>query len=125
VPYPFNGDDGTTVVQNFYKSPPGSIDVPPYMAGGSTTLLPPPSGNQAIVAVVLPNSTAEVWFDGQKTNMTGYTRVFNTPDLTPGRTYHYTVKAVWNEGDRRVEQERTVSVTAGKASVVDFTKPAK
>jgi uncharacterized protein (TIGR03000 family) len=131
VPYPVpyypvvddGGSQPVTLVHNFYTPPPGSLDVPSDVP--STAVLPPPKGNTAVVAVVLPNEYAEVWFDGHKTNMTGSTRVFSTPDLTPGKSYHYTVKAVWFQGLDRVERERTVTVTAGQASVVDFTKDAK
>jgi uncharacterized protein (TIGR03000 family) len=126
VPYPVpmpipDGDGNTTIVHNFYQLP-GTPDSPGAKLP-STAVLPRPPGNQAIVCVKLPDADAEVWFDGRKTDSTGATRVFETPDLTPGKDYHYTVKAVWLENAQFVPHERTVAVSAGQVSTADFTLP--
>jgi uncharacterized protein (TIGR03000 family) len=64
-----------------------------------------------------------VWFDGRKTNATGPTRDFLTPDLEPGSDYHYTITAALRQQDGRVvTQERQVNVRAGSDVVVDFTR---
>jgi uncharacterized protein (TIGR03000 family) len=122
VPTPYLSGGNATVVSNFYTSPAGSIDPigdPPH-----TAVLPQPQGNRAVVAVVLPTSFATVWFDGHRTYTEGATRVFHTPPLTPGKKYHYTVRAVWNQGGEPRSHERTVEVAAGQVSVVDFGKDA-
>jgi uncharacterized protein (TIGR03000 family) len=127
VPYPVpmpvpNGDGSATIVHNFYQLP-GTSDTPGIKLP-STAVLPKPQGNQAVVCVKLPDADAEVWFDGKKTDSTGATRVFETPDLTPGKDYHYTIKAVWLENAQFVPHERTVTVTAGQVTTMDFTVPA-
>jgi uncharacterized protein (TIGR03000 family) len=126
VPYPIpvpipDGDSNTTIVHNYYQLP-GTPDAPGAKLP-STAVLPKPKGNQAIVCVKLPDENAEVWFDGQKTESTGATRVFETPDLTPGKGYHFMVKAVWLENAQFVPHERTVAVSAGEVTKVDFTQP--
>jgi uncharacterized protein (TIGR03000 family) len=67
---------------------------------------------------------AKVWFDGTATEQQGTNRVFASPALTPGRDYHYTVKAQWREGDKDVTQLRRVDVRAGTDATVDFNRPA-
>jgi len=79
--------------------------------------------NRAQIHVILPDPEAQVWFDGRKTNATGPTRDFTTPDLDPGADYHYTITAALRQQDGRVvTQERQVNVRAGRDVVVDFTR---
>jgi uncharacterized protein (TIGR03000 family) len=117
-----------------YQSPAGSIDPISYSSStGYTPLtgynpyapaLPPPQENTAVIGVTLPTPTANVWFDGHKTASGGWTRTFHTTPLEPGKSYRYTVRAEWDEGGQRRNAERTVEVTAGQVSRVDFSKEA-
>jgi uncharacterized protein (TIGR03000 family) len=43
----------------------------------------------------VPLALADVVFNGKLTTSTGKDRVFTTPELTPGKTYTYTVTANW------------------------------
>jgi uncharacterized protein (TIGR03000 family) len=72
------------------------------------------------VEVLLPDPNAEVLFDGQKTTLKGSRRVYPTPNLAPGRTYWYRVRASWMQDGQPVHQERTVFVKAGGTTVVNF-----
>src|SRR5207253_1465159 len=69
-----------------------------------------PAAAPAAVTVTLPTSDAQVWFEGVPMRQTGAVRQFTSPPLDPAQSYHYTVRAVWNEGDRTVDQTRTVTV---------------
>jgi uncharacterized protein (TIGR03000 family) len=83
---------------------------------------PPPMGPAAAakVEVIVPDPAAEVFFDGQKTNRTGTMRVYDTPTLTPGKTYSYQVSAHWTQDGRSIRQQRTIFVNAGGTAVVNF-----
>lgn len=77
----------------------------------------------ATVQVLLPAADAEVWFNGHKTSKVGTNRTFRTPELQPGKKYHYRIKAVWKRDGQPTADERRVEVAAGRTVVVDFTKP--
>jgi len=77
-------------------------------------------GSTAIVRVILPSPQATVWVDGGQTSSTGSVRVFQTPDLTTTGTY--TIKASWVVDGREMTNERSVLVTSGQTSVVDFNQ---
>ncbi len=76
----------------------------------------------AAIHVVLPDPQATVLFDGQKTSSTGGERLYNTPDLTPGESYHYKLRATWMQDGRQVTQEQTVAVTPGQTTEVVFSR---
>jgi len=74
----------------------------------------------AIVRVILPDSQANVWVDGNRTTSTGAVRVYQTPGLTTGGTYQ--IKVAYKVGGREVTTEQSVMVTSGQTSVVDFNQ---
>ena len=93
-------------------------------------LMPHPSGevrtpppDAAVVQVRVPDASAHVLFDGERTYTAGTTRYFVTPDLPEGK-YHYTLSASWAQGGDTVTKERDIEVTAGHTTVVDFARPA-
>jgi uncharacterized protein (TIGR03000 family) len=94
----------------------------PYGASANTAVLPAISGNNAVIHVHIPIALADVAFDSVTTTSTGKDRVFTTPELTPGKTYTYAVTANWTEGGIPRTETRTVQVTAGQSSTVDFSK---
>jgi uncharacterized protein (TIGR03000 family) len=96
------------------KAPAASADVekPAPEAGDGT----------AQVTVIVP-ADAEVFFDGNATTQTGTERVYQSPPLEKGFTYHYSIRARWTEGGKPVEQTRKVSVKPGARARVDFTSP--
>jgi uncharacterized protein (TIGR03000 family) len=82
---------------------------------------PPPARTSAEIQVRVPDD-AELWFNGARTQLTGTTRVFQSPPLEPGARYSYDVKARWTEGGKAVERTLRVPVAAGSRREVDFTK---
>jgi uncharacterized protein (TIGR03000 family) len=79
------------------------------------------SPNAALIDVRVPPD-AQVTFDGDATTQTGPNRVFSSPPLEAGKSYHYDVKARWTQNGRPVERTRRVDVRAGQRTTVDFTQ---
>jgi uncharacterized protein (TIGR03000 family) len=82
-----------------------------------------PDSKSAEITVVVP-ADAELFFDGDPTTQTGSERLFVTPLLKPGTTFHYNLAARWKADGKTVEQKRTVEVTSGGRVRLDFLKPA-
>ncbi|HZZ82529.1 MAG TPA: TIGR03000 domain-containing protein [Gemmataceae bacterium] len=99
---------------------PNAPTQPPQTASPSTDM-PPPKNAQ--IKVILPDAQAKVWFDNNPTSATGTERHYHTPDLTPGATNTYRIRASWIANGREVVQELAVPVQPGRMSVADFTRP--
>lgn len=81
-----------------------------------------PSGQELVLRVhVLPSAT--VWVNGGLTTTTGEFREFISTGLQPGRTYTYTVRAKWSDGQLSFDQTRRVKVQGGEVRSVDFAGP--
>jgi uncharacterized protein (TIGR03000 family) len=104
---------------------PGPGLQPPGAPSDDPEPPPPPAApaDRAVIQVVVPDAAAEVWFANYRTNSSGRVRSFTSPELVPGKGYHYTVKVTWRQGGRVLSEERKVEVAAGRVSVVDFTRP--
>lgn len=125
-PVPYTNPPATT--ESDYPPPPQSTPQRPM----PQRQLPPPTRdpqeeaepareNTAHLTVVVPDGT-ELWFNGTKTGVTGTRREFDTPPLTPGETYRYTIKARWSKDGKPVEIIQEVKVQANSSQVIDFTK---
>lgn len=77
----------------------------------------------AIVEVVVPDPDAEVLIDGRETSLRGRVRQFHAPGLERGYRYSYKVAVSWNQEGRRMSDARTVTVTPGEITQVDFSRP--
>lgn len=102
---------------NFSSSPSN-----PY---GQYSPFPPPPTRKAFIRVFVPDDRAKVAFNDHETTSTGGSRLFETPPLTFGQTYTYTVKATWNIYGRPVTQERRVVVIPGQYAMANFMVPAQ
>ena len=98
----------------------GQPVVIPHPTGEVET--PPPGA--AIVQVRVPDGSAHVLFDGERTYTEGTIRYFITPELPDGKTSHYTVSADWTQDGNAVTKERQIQVSAGHTTVVDFAHPS-
>lgn len=88
---------------------------------------PAPITDQAAPAqlnVMLPTAEANVLINGKPTTTMGTNRTYETPELTPGSRFSYTITASWQQGGQTVTREMPVTVMAGATSVVDFTRSA-
>jgi uncharacterized protein (TIGR03000 family) len=77
----------------------------------------------ATIIVSLP-ADARLSIDDAVTTSTSDRRVFVSPELNPGREYHYTLKAEWTYNGKPVTATREVAVSAGKETTVSFTAEA-
>jgi uncharacterized protein (TIGR03000 family) len=66
----------------------------------------------AVLIAYLPEHAVLV-VDGRRTRSEGQTRYLQSPPLTPGKGYSYTVGVTWIEDGRWVSQTRKVPVRAG------------
>jgi len=89
----------TTTYQSFYSGPPA---------------------DKVRLHVIVPTPDSQLRIEGNATQQTGTERVFDSPSLEPGKTFTYTLKATWREGDREVNKEKQVKVMAGQESTVRF-----
>ena len=70
------------------------------------------------IQVFLPNATAAVQIDGKTIDGTGQTRKLPVADAAAT----YSVTATWLVGNRMMTESRTVAVTPGATSIIDFTQ---
>ena len=89
-------------------------------AGGYALL---DAGTTATVVVELP-ADATLTIDGEATTSTSATRVFQTPELEPGKTFHYTFQAQVERDGKVQSVTRHVEVRAGEQTRVSLTPPA-
>jgi uncharacterized protein (TIGR03000 family) len=75
--------------------------------------------NAAHIRVFVPEG-AKLWFEGTPTSQTGSVRFFTSPELQPGRSYAYHVRAEWMVNGAPVSKSREVTVHSGDAVTVNF-----
>jgi uncharacterized protein (TIGR03000 family) len=73
----------------------------------------------ATIVVNLPTE-ARLTVDDAATSSTSNRRVFVSPELAPGREYHYTLKAEWVRDGKPVIVTRKVAVTAGNETNISL-----
>ena len=80
---------------------------------------PDRSATAARVVVRLP-ADARLFVDDDPCTLTSAERSFDTPDLQPGVTYRYTIRAEVTRAGRPVTEIKRVTVRAGQETVVEF-----
>ncbi len=85
------------------------------------------------MAVQAPNNTAKIYvtlpadaklsIDGRPTASTSGSRVFRSPNLAPGRTFHYVLQATVVRGGKTETVTKRVAVRAGKSTRVNIEIP--
>lgn len=81
---------------------------------------PAPTPTQALLEIRMPRENAKLYFDGKESDLTGETRIFLTPPLTPGANYTFTLKATWPGPIEDMTNEETITFRAGERKVVDL-----
>jgi uncharacterized protein (TIGR03000 family) len=61
---------------------------------------------------------ARIWVGDRATTSTGTLRMFDSPPLTPGKRYTYTVRAAWVENGKLVSETHAFPVKAGDVQCV-------
>jgi uncharacterized protein (TIGR03000 family) len=80
-------------------------------------------GTAAVIHVEV-HASAEVWFNGYKTKLTGPERRFVSPLLQPGQTYTYRLRVRWLDNGVEIDQTRTIAVARGERTHVVFVPVA-
>jgi uncharacterized protein (TIGR03000 family) len=126
--YPYASPDVTagSVYDDIYadETPP---DTSGYLTAAPATGDPSPAAaapadDRAHLTVTVP-AGARLWFDDTATAATGPVREFQTPPLTPGRRYAYTVRARWDDNGHEVTRTQRVEFAAGARVDVHFPAP--
>jgi uncharacterized protein (TIGR03000 family) len=91
------------------------------LAGAALSQPPPPvaDANKAYLRIYVPAS-ARLEIEGIATRSTGEVRRFESPTLTPGKTYVYRLKATWTENGQPKSHERNIEVRPGRETEVDL-----
>jgi uncharacterized protein (TIGR03000 family) len=98
------------------QPPPPVVQAAPQKYTITITILPEKApGQDANIAVVMAHlpEDARLWFDDYATKAKGMVRTFETPALTPGKSYSYLARVVWHENGEWVSQTQKVPVQAG------------
>jgi uncharacterized protein (TIGR03000 family) len=83
-----------------------------------------PARNSAMLSVNVP-ADAKVFVNDRETTSTGEHREYISRDLQPGARYSYTVRAEFTRDGKPVTEQKTVQLTAGTNSALDFTGAAQ
>jgi uncharacterized protein (TIGR03000 family) len=82
--------------------------------------IPAEDRDKGRIVLILPNPEASVSIDNEATTQKGTERQYFSPSLDPGKEYHYTIRATWEQDGKKATKERTVAVQAGYQTVVNF-----
>ena len=131
--YPYNG--GYYPAPGYYPTDPVILSSPyystpyygpryyssPYAQSYYYTPASTQNDTSATVQVHVP-ANAQIWFDDAPTQQRGESRSFYTPPLDSGKTYHYTLRARWDDNGKMKEKTQKIEVRAGKQTDVDFAR---
>lgn len=107
-------------------APPPVVSAAPERYTIKINLLPhKPQGVDPNIAVIMAHlpEHAQVWFNDKPTTSKGTTRYFESPPLTPGKRYAYSVRVAWHENGKWVHKTEKVPVSAGEMRCV-YLSPA-
>ena len=90
----------------------------PTKPNPKTSMTPAP----ATIVVDLP-ADAKLLIDDKATTSTGANRVFQSPVLNPGKTYHYNFTAEVVREGKPVRIDQVVEIVAGETKPVRITLP--
>jgi uncharacterized protein (TIGR03000 family) len=100
----------------------------PYVTQEQLKNLPKPKKEEAslptpaTIVVSLP-ANAKLTIDNDATEQSSSQRVFVSPALQPGRDYHYTLEARFEQDGKPVVLKQEVAVRAGRTTPVTFSAP--
>ncbi|HZZ80387.1 MAG TPA: TIGR03000 domain-containing protein [Gemmataceae bacterium] len=91
----------------------------PYADSYYAPAAPQATMDVGYVRVLLPDPDAQIWINGQAMTQSGVDRTFTTPLISAPVTYQ--VRAEWMSYNQVMSNERTVTISPGATTVVDFT----
>jgi len=122
----YGGYGGSYYSSPYYSSDYYSDVTPSYSYYPSADIYSSPApmvNNSAMMRVIVPDPNAQVFLDGQPTSSTGNVRTYQTPPLTGAQTFTYHLRAVFMRNGQQTTEERTVVITPGQTTTVDFSRP--
>jgi uncharacterized protein (TIGR03000 family) len=121
LPWTWSSHSGYKETTRPAEPAPKTVTASPQKYTITVNILPhKPQGvdpNSVVLMAHVPEH-ARLWFDGEPTQSTGTVRYFESPPLTPGKHYVYTVRIVWHENGKWVHQSEKVKVRAGEMHCV-------
>lgn len=121
LPWNRPGYQGYSETAKPSSPPPPVVSAAPERYTITVTRLPhKPKGVNPNVVVLMAHlpEHAQVWFNNQPTKSQGNVRNFESPPLTPGKQYLYTMRVVWHENGKWVQKTEIVPVEAGELRCV-------
>jgi uncharacterized protein (TIGR03000 family) len=113
-----------------YLGPPGKPTTPPPAGGTAPEVAPPPKPKpeekkpaQGRLIIELP-AQAKLYIDDHLMKTTSAHRTFRTPELQPGQTYYYIVRAELNQDGKRYSERKRVLIRAGQTVQLGFNELA-
>jgi len=106
---------------SYYSSPSYYVDPAPSTII-QQSYYSAPAAQTALMTIIVPNSNAELWFNGVATSQRGMTRTFTTPAMLQSGSY--SIRARWTQNGQIVDQTRRVDVQPGQSLTVDFRSGA-
>jgi len=118
--YAYTPSSGLPVDSGYFSNagavPPDAADplYPALQTGPPpvSAAAPAPADERARFSVDVP-ANAQLWVENTLTTATGTVREFQSPPLTPGRQYAYTVHARWTDNGHEVDQSQRVQFGPG------------
>jgi uncharacterized protein (TIGR03000 family) len=110
----------------YYAAPPGGVydqTLPSPAAAAIESIRALAGPNRASLEIIVPEATADVQIEGQRTTLYGTKRYFVSPYLEPAKTFQYTVIMKRYDSGKLVEEVRRVEVRGGSWVTIDFTRP--
>ncbi len=90
----------------------------------SSTASPSPADANTVIMVAQVPEGAALSFDDRPTRQHGGLRKFESPSLTPGKTYAYTLRLDWDKGGEQMTKTQILTVRAGDVCIVEFGVPS-
>jgi uncharacterized protein (TIGR03000 family) len=109
-------------------APPSIVSAAPERYTVTIQPLPhKPQGVDPNIAVLMAHvpEDAQIWFNDKPTTSKGKTRYFESPPLTPGKRYRYSLRLVWHENGKWVHKTEQVPVQAGEMHCVYLSRADK
>ena len=122
--YPYYGNSYSSYPYYPYYNYPAAGYTGGYQSYYPVTTTPAQAPNSVRLNIWVPVANAKVWIDNTLTQQAGTYRQFESPALTPGSNYSYTVRAQWTQDGKPVERSQTVSFHAGEQVNVNLAQGA-
>lgn len=81
---------------------------------------PMPIGAPAILKMQIPDPYALIFIDGELVRTTGIARQFESPRLSPLKTYPLLVRTAYMAGENFLIEDKQVQIRAGEITAVTF-----